>query len=277
MRGKFLGTRGTYPVSNRSVEKYGGSTPCVQLRCGDERIILDAGTGILGLNFRKYLDQPTINILLTHLHMDHIQGLGFFKPLFIRGKKINIWGPAGLSETLRSRLNRFLSPPIFPLPLRDIPCDLTINEIADSEFQIGSFSIKSEFVIHRGATVGYRITCDGKTLTYMPDHEPMIGTAKLYDSNCWLSGYRLAKNADILIHDAQYTKEEYPNCMGWGHSSIEHAINFARRAECKKLFLFHHDPEHSDKFLEGMLSTARELANDEFEVELARQGKSYSL
>lgn len=277
MRFKFLGTRGTYPISKRSVKKYGGDTPCLQVRHDQERLILDAGTGILGINADRYVDLPHIHILLTHLHLDHIQGLAFFKPLFIPGKKVTIWGPAGHSETLRTRLNRYLSPPIFPVALRDIPCELTINELDNSEIQIGSFSIRSEFIIHRGPTLGYRIECGNKTLAYLPDHEPMISSPSLYDGDKWVSGFYLAQDADVLIHDTQYTEEEYATRNGFGHSSIQHTINFARRTHCKRVFMFHHDPEHNDKFLAGMLSTARDLAKEDLKVDLAKQGNSYTV
>ena len=277
MKVTFLGTRGTYPSSNPSVKKYGGSTPCIEIKHKKDRLILDAGTGILGVKFKKYIDLPSIHILLTHLHMDHIQGLGYFKPLFIPGKNIHIWGPSSSFESLRDRLNRFLSPPIFPFPLRDIPCNLQIHEISNSEFQIGPFQIKSDFVIHPGPTVGYRIECDSKSVVYLPDHEPMIGTTKLYSSNRWVSGYHLCKHADVLIHDAHFSESEYEESIGWGHSSVNQAVEFARRTNCKKLFLFHHHPEHSDEFLEQMLEKARNLSGQEFDVILSKQGKSHGL
>lgn len=278
MKFRFLGTRGSYPTATSKNRKYGGSTPCVEVKAKKQRLILDAGTGILGLDFKKYFALPRIDILLSHLHMDHIQGLGFFKPLFFPGKEVHIWGPGGSTNDLKARLNRFLSPPIFPLPLRDIPCDLHIHEVTNSTFQIGDFNIRSEFIIHPGPTVGYRIERGHKSLVYIPDHEPMIGLADLYSENKWVSGYFLSKDADVLIHDAQYTLEEYSSRVGWGHSSAKHVLDFALRTKSKKLFLFHHDPEHSDDFLEEMLGSikSREDVNG-LQINLAEEGTIHKI
>lgn len=277
MKFTFLGTRGSYPISKKGNKKYGGSTPCVEIIDKKERLIIDAGTGILNIDFDFYFKASRIDILLTHLHMDHIQGLGFFKPLFIPGKEIHIWGPAGINSTLQSRLNRFLSPPIFPLPLRDIPSNLIIHEIGNSNFSIGTFNITSEFVIHPGPTVGYRIEKDGRSLVYIPDHEPMIGSLKLFKENKWISGFDLANNADILIHDNQYSDQEYMIKIGWGHSSSSHVIEFAEKTNIKKLFMFHHDPEHSDVILNNILAHAKSQITGNLKVKLASQGKTYTV
>jgi phosphoribosyl 1,2-cyclic phosphodiesterase len=277
MKFTFLGTRGSYPTSKKGNKKYGGSTPCIEVKDNDNRLILDAGTGILNIDFDFYFKASRIDILLTHLHMDHIQGLGFFKPLFIPNKEIHIWGPGGTSSSLKSKLNRFLSPPIFPLPLRDIPSNLTIHEIGNSDFSIGPFKIKSRFVIHPGPTVGYRIEKDKNSLVYLPDHEPMIGSKKLYKENKWISGYFLSKDADILIHDAQYTDEEYQKKIGWGHSSTSHILELAQRANIKNLFMFHHDPEHSDEKLSEMLRNSKDKCDKDIKIRVATQGKSYNV
>lgn len=277
MKFRFLGTRGSYPTSNEENNTYGGSTPCIEVEHDEKKIILDAGTGILGLDFQAYFDSERIDILLTHLHMDHIQGLGFFKPLFFPKKEVHIWGPGGSTNSLYSRLNRFLSPPLFPLPLRDLPCELTIHEVTNSNFQIGPFKINSEFIIHPGPTVGYRIQCDDKVLTYIPDHEPMIGSTELYNDNKWVSGYELGKEADVLIHDSQYTDEEYQSRFGWGHSSTKLVIDIAERMKVKNLFMFHHDPEHSDSFLNEMLNSIKESRELTVNVSLAKQGKEVVL
>ena len=274
---KFLGTRGSYPTSTEANKYYGGSMPCVEVKYEEKRLILDAGTGILGLDFQLYFKQPRIDILLSHLHVDHIQGLGFFKPLFIPGKEVHIWGPGASTESLKSRLNRFLSPPLFPLPLRDLPCDLHIHELTNGTTDINGFKVRSEFIIHPGPTMGYRIEKDKKILTYIPDHEPMIGSMELYESNKWISGYYLGKGADALIHDAQYTVEEYQPRVGWGHSSIKHTLDFAKRTKVKRLFMFHHDPDHSDEFLKDMLHEAQETVNGDLEVNMAIQMQEIEL
>jgi ribonuclease BN (tRNA processing enzyme) len=249
----------------------------VEVSNEQNRLILDAGTGILGLDFEIYAHLPRIDILLTHLHMDHIQGLAFFKPLFNKDMEVHIWGPGGTSDSLKSHLNRYLSPPLFPLSIRELPCKLQIHEVSNTIFNIGSFEITSAFVIHPGPTVGYRIKEDTKIITYIPDHEPMVGSQELYKNDNWVSGLPLCKNADVLIHDTMYTEEEYQTKIGWGHSSTEHVIQIARRASIKKLYLFHHHPEHSDAFLEQMLQDVKQRNKEAFEILLATQGMEYEL
>ena len=278
MKVKLHGTRGSYPTSNSENTRYGGSTPCVEIKAGNERLILDAGTGILQLNNENYYNEADkIVILLTHLHMDHIQGLGFFRPLFNPNKEIHIYGPGGSANSLFSRLNRFLSPPLFPIPLRDIHGQLSIHELTNSSIQIGNFFIKTKFVIHPGATIGYRIQYQDKVLTYIPDHEPMVGKQELYNDEKWLSGYDLARNADVLIHDAQYSSKEYSTKIGWGHSTMHHAAEFSKKSEVKHLVLFHHDPVHTDETKDQMFQSFMESHDYDFKIELAVQGQEINL
>lgn len=274
---KFLGTRGSYPCPEKENSRYGGNTSCVELRNQQTNLILDAGTGILNLDLDFYTQLPRIDILLTHLHMDHIQGLAFFKPLFRKGIDVHIWGPQGNFDSLRSRLNRYLSPPLFPIPLRDLPCNLHIHEVTNSTFRIGSFEITSAFVIHPGPTVGYRVQHRDKVLTYIPDHEPMIGSLDLYPKDKWVSGLSLCQKADVLIHDAMYTDQEYAKKIGWGHSTSQHALQMASRAQVKKLFLFHHDPGHSDAFLDQVIADLQQNNNGSIDVQLAAQEKEYDV
>ena len=271
------GTRGSYPTSNKDTEHFGGSTSCVELVNDNHRIILDAGTGILNIDIANYKDMPRIDIVLTHLHMDHIQGLGFFKLLFDPSKEIHIWGPAGNSQTLFHRLCRFISPPIFPVSLYDYPSDIHIHEITNSTFDIQDFKLHSSFVCHPGPTVGYRIECNSSTLTYIPDHEPILGLTELYKDSDWLTGYDLAKDTDLLIHDAQYDSEGYKNCVGWGHCSMHHASEFAKKTNAKKLVMFHHDPAHTDDHKNKMFDHFKSNNDYDFDMELAVQGKVYEL
>ena len=277
MRVKFYGTRGSYPTSKKEEEYYGGSTPCVEITEGEERIILDSGTGILGMDMEELDKSNRIDILLTHLHMDHIQGLGFFKWMFNPNKEVHLWGPGGSNSSLSSRLNRYLSPPLFPLPLRDMPCNLIIHEIKNSSFSIGNFHIHSEFISHPGPTIGYRIHCNSKSVTYIPDHEPMIGKQNLYKEDDWVSGFGLAKDTDLLIHDAQYGIAEYMTKIGWGHSSLLHAAEFSRRTKAKRLVMFHHDPGHSDQHRTQMLVDFLAKYSYDFEIEMAVQGSEIEI
>jgi phosphoribosyl 1,2-cyclic phosphodiesterase len=187
--------------------------------------------------------------------MDHIQGLGFFEILHDPEVYVHIWGPASPAASLRHRLARYLSPPLFPVRLRDIP-RLTLHEVADEEFVVGGAHITAAYVCHPNPTLGFRIRADGGTVTYLPDHEPALGAQRFPLSAEWTSGYGLAAGADLLIHDAQYTAEEYNAHVGWGHSSLQHALAFAACAGAKQLVPFHHDPTHTDDDIDRMMAEA---------------------
>ncbi len=277
MKVKFHGVRGSYPSSNPLHQNYGGNTPCIEVIEGEKRIILDAGTGILGIDFDAYSDSERIDIFLTHLHMDHIQGLGFFRPLFNPNQKVHIWGPKDSKETLQMRLNRFLSPPLFPIPLRDIPSQLEIHEMPETPLDLGPFRIISEYISHPGPTLGYRIQSGAKAMAYLPDHEPVIGKSALYPEDEWVSGFKLATHADLLIHDSQYSSEEYESRYGWGHSSFEMAVEFGGRVGAKRLVLFHHDPTHEDTQLDKMFSKTMQKKHLDFSVQMAVQGQEIEI
>ncbi|HEY8172666.1 MAG TPA: MBL fold metallo-hydrolase, partial [Dehalococcoidia bacterium] len=238
--------------------RYGGNTSCVEVRAEDGTLlVLDAGTGIRALGERVNGSVSRIDLLLTHMHMDHIQGLGFFKPLYEPGMDVHIWGPPSLSYDLRARLARYLSPPLFPVSLRDLPSKPTLHNIVRSQFSIGPFEIESDLVCHPGPTLAYRIREGSRVLAYMPDHEPALA-AGLFPPDCsWMSGYRIAEGADVLIHDAQYAGDEYEEHLGWGHSSLPQAFLFAGAARVKKLVTFHHDPAHDDAALDRLLADVR--------------------
>src|SRR5690349_11498296 len=244
------GVRGSIPTTSPDTQLYGGNTSCVEVDADGWLLLLDAGSGIQGLNSSANVKISRIDILLTHLHMDHIQGLGFFGPLFNPSSEIHIWGPAGNSQSVRGRLGRYFSPPLFPVYFRNLTCKLILHEIGKSSFTIGPFAIQSDYVIHPGPTVGFRIQHRRGVFTYIPDHEFSLGynIEKGKDVK-WVSGSALASGADLLMHDAQYTKEEYESKQGWGHSSMDDTIEFARLNEVKKLLLTHHDPMRTDEEL----------------------------
>jgi len=254
---RFWGTRGSLATAGPETVRYGGNTACVELRAeGAPLVVLDAGSGIRALGATLGEDLPRIDILLSHLHMDHVQGLGFFAPLFRPGLEVHIWGPPSTTLSLRERLTRYLSPPLFPVALRDLASNLVLHDVPTQEpFELGSLTVTAALVIHPGPTVGYRITDGRTTLSYLPDHEPALGSRDFPEPAQWSSGFALAEGADLLIHDAQYTEAEYVERVGWGHSTLEHATGFAAAARVRQLATFHHDPTHDDATIDELLES----------------------
>jgi phosphoribosyl 1,2-cyclic phosphodiesterase len=269
------GARGSVPAPGPRMNRYGGNTSCVQitLKSGEE-LILDAGTGIrtLGLDLAG---RERINILLTHLHLDHIQGLMFFPPCFRSDAEITIWGPASPEASLEDRVARYISAPLSPVEVRELPCSVAFRDTPPTEWELGGATIRAEAVTHRGPTLGYRVTDGETTVAYIPDHEPALGAPLAQLEREWISGFDLAMDADLLIHDCQYTDEEYPDHIGWGHSALTDTLTFARRVEARRLLLFHHDPLHADEFLDDLHATARrrweELGGDATLVDMGME------
>jgi phosphoribosyl 1,2-cyclic phosphodiesterase len=254
MRVRLWGTRGSLASPGPDTVRYGGNTACVEVRCGDSLIVLDAGTGIrqLGASLREH--RGRIDLLLTHLHLDHLQGIGFFEPSFRPEVELHVWGPPSATEDLRQRLARYLSPPLFPVRLRDLGSHVLLHDVPIEPFRVGDVTILGQTVIHPDPTLGYRITHGDAVLAYLPDHEPALGAPGFPLSPAWTSGQDLAQGADLLIHDTQYTTEEYDARVGWGHSSLEHTWAFAVQAGVRRLVTFHHDPGHSDAQLDAMVA-----------------------
>lgn len=259
MRVRIWGCRGSVAAPGASTVRYGGNTSCVEVRLASgHALILDAGTGMRPLGVAMHDDLPVeLHILLTHLHLDHIQGLGFFRPLFAPALPIQIWGPTSPVEQLEQRISRYLSPPLFPVHLDDVPSTITFHDAPETPVTIGSATVRAAKVTHQGPTVGYRIEENGQTFVYLPDHEPSIGTSLRDVPADWMSGYDIARDADVLLHDAQYRDHEYEAHVGWGHSSIAHTMEFATKAGVDHVVLFHHDPYHDDDDLEHLLTEAR--------------------
>jgi len=261
VKAKVWGCRGSLAAPGPETVRYGGNTSCLELRPSDGRLlVIDAGTGARNLGIALGKDRPDrIDILLTHLHLDHIEGLGFFGPVWDETCEVHIWGPPSPLRTLREDIAKYFSPPLFPVHLDDLPSHLVIHDVPEGEWELGSARIRAQPVNHPGPTVGYRVEDEGKVLTYISDHEPALGVDMLAVSPDWVSGYALAYGADVLLHDSQYTEEEYPGRVGWGHSSIAHTVTFALITKARRLVMFHHDPLHSDAQLEIMLARAKEL------------------
>ena len=257
MRVKVWGARGSVPSPGPETTRYGGNTSCVQVTLSDGTVVvLDAGTGIRNLGLSLAGPAPRINILLTHLHLDHIQGLMFFAPAFRPRTQIVIWGPRSSEASLQDRIARYISAPLSPVEVRELPCEVSFREAPTSEWEIGPAQIRAGSVTHRGPTLGYRITEGDTSLCYIPDHEPGLGARLAELPPEWISGYDLARGASLLIHDCQYSDDEYADHVGWGHCPLTDALTFARRVEAQRVLLFHHDPLHSDDYLDAFYGAA---------------------
>ncbi len=278
MRVRLWGTRGSLPTPGPETARYGGNTVAVEVRSDDNSVIvLDAGTGIRNLGRTLPGTAKRVDVLLSHLHMDHIQGLGFFAPLYVPDMEVHIWGPPSPAEPLRSRLGRYMSPPLFPVRLRDLPCRLTVHEVPDGHVHIGPFAFDASLVCHPGPTVGYRITADGRSVTYLPDHEPGLGVRGPLLRDGWTSGCSLADDTDLLIHDGQYTDAQYAERVGWGHSTFDRAVEFANLTRSRKLVLFHHDPDHDDATLERLMRELIDRTRPSMPVSAGYEGEAIAL
>jgi phosphoribosyl 1,2-cyclic phosphodiesterase len=278
VRVAFWGTRGSLAAPGPETVRYGGNTSCLEVE-GDEGtlLVLDAGTGIRRLGARLAAAPRRIDILLTHLHMDHVQGLPFFAPLRMRDFEIHVWGPASPTMDLRARLGRYLAPPLFPVLIRDLASRLTLHEVPAAAFDVGEFRVTCAHVCHPGPTVGYRIEGARATVAYIPDHEPALGARAFPSEPAWTSGYGLAEGADLLVHDAQYAADEYAGRAGWGHSTLDDALAFAGLAGARHLATFHHDPGRDDDSLEALTSAAIARARPSFRVTPAAEGLGITL
>jgi phosphoribosyl 1,2-cyclic phosphodiesterase len=275
MKVSLKGVRGSIPTTGTEMSYFGGNTSCVTVVEEEWTLVLDGGSGLQKVKLPDTTSR--VDILLTHLHLDHIQGLGFFSALFNPSMDVHIWAPASATQSLHARLSRYLSPPLFPVLIRDLPCKLTLHDISNTRFEIGPFILDSRYVIHPGPTVGYRIEAQGRVLAYIPDHEPALGPSGLIHEKKWISGFDLAERADLLLHDAQYTSEEYKTKIGWGHSSMEDTLQLADMAEVKRLLLTHHDPAHNDARLHEIYSGLMNSTNKHVPFDLAREGTEIEL
>lgn len=248
MQARIWGARGSLASPGPDTVRYGGNTSCVEVELGDGTlVVLDAGTGIRELGERLVAASvKALHICLTHLHLDHLEGLPFFAPLWDGETEIDIWGPPSPITSLPERIGRYLSPPLFPRYLSDIRAKLRFHDVPEGAWQLGSARVVTAALAHPGPTVGYRLEEDGFALAYMPDHEPALVGDLADGATDWLSGFDVAERATVLLHDAQYFADEYEARIGWGHSSVEDSVRFARAAGAERLVLFHHDPSHSD-------------------------------
>lgn len=267
----FWGVRGSIACPGPETVRYGGNTPCVEMRLGSERLIFDGGTGLRVLGQSMLAQMPVkAHIFFTHSHWDHIQGFPFFSPAFIQGNRFDIYGAVSPNgATIEKRLTDQMTHPNFPVPMRVMQADLRFNSLEIGQtVEIGDIRVENALLNHPGEAIGYRINWQGYSAAYITDteHRP-----ERLDTNV----LRLASEADVMIYDATYTDEEYHSTKkGWGHSTWQEAIKLAKAAHVKKLVIFHHDPLHNDDFLDRL----GELAVQQFRnTIMAREGLVISL
>ena len=275
MRIKLWGTRGSIAASGPETVRYGGDTSAVEVRStAGDMIVLDGGSGLRPIGAVEVPER--IDILLSHLHMDHVQGLPFFAPMLDPEVEVHVWGPVSLSRTLRERLSRYLSPPLFPVRIRDL-ANVVLHDVIPGTFQIGNIEVRADLICHPGITLGYRLSENGSSLTYLPDHEPAFGEQRYPGPPDWTSGFDLASEADVLIHDAQYDDDEYETKVGWGHSSIGHLAEFAELTGVEKVVTFHHDPGHDDERLDALHERLEATIDGDIEVVRGTAGATLEL
>ena len=262
----FWGTRGSIPTPGVHTARYGGNTSCVAVTgARDQLVILDAGSGIrlLGRELMRVASMPmNLDILLSHTHWDHIQGLPFFQPLNTRGNSVRIYGAAQAGVPLEEILDRQMDPVVFPVPLKALAADLRITEISGGRFEIDGFLVEAFRLRHPGTTLGYKLVParGGRTIAYLTDNE--LGPGGSYDVPPeWRRELvRFLGGVDTLIHDGMYSEAMIESRAGWGHSTPEQAVDLAAEAGVRRLVLFHHEPEHDDAAIDALLVAARSFA-----------------
>jgi phosphoribosyl 1,2-cyclic phosphodiesterase len=283
----FWGTRGSIPTPGRMTEKYGGNTPCVSIIHKDINIIIDAGSGIrnLGIDimdgeFGPNTDSLSMHLFISHTHWDHIQGMPFFSPMYSTGNKFVIYGSPNKERFLESILRDQMDSDYFPVGMQALGADLSIKELSNESLQLGEVTVDwQEQVFHPGGSVRYRFNINGKKIVYASDVEiDRIYYPEKMTDNLEKMGKEYLEfidGADLLIADGQYTEDEYTYKSGWGHTSIPVIIEAAYRAGVKQVAMFHHDPVHSDKFLNELwakYSPSYQTANPPMNVFWAREG-----
>jgi phosphoribosyl 1,2-cyclic phosphodiesterase/CheY-like chemotaxis protein len=268
---KFWGTRGSNPVSGHEYVRFGGNTPCLEIRAEEDLVIIDAGTGIRALG-EAYQDFPqTINLLFSHTHWDHILAFPFFKPIYNSHHEIIIWTPVNFEKKAEAIFNEMLSYAYFPVRLKDIPAKVSFKDLNEGEtLSFGKIKLTTHYAYHPGSTLCFKISIANKTIGYATDNEFLIGyqgdPAHLNEQDSLLEDYRsqihFFKGCDTLIHEAQYTPLDYQNKSGWGHSSISNATLLIKYAQIKEWIVTHHDPQHTDEDLLKKLLLHQQILKD---------------
>jgi phosphoribosyl 1,2-cyclic phosphodiesterase len=297
---RFWGVRGSIPTPGPGTVYYGGNTSCVEVRDGENIIILDAGSGLrlLGQDLTKEHGSTPMDLtlLLTHTHWDHIQGLPFFSPVYQPQNKIRIIGQREARQGLASVLSSQMESPFFPIGLKEVPANVRVEELSKDKFQIGRTRIEVCPALHPGGCVGYRLTAtSGKSVAFFPDNEvcgesseffqayrqtPRVKKFSGKNGSALRNLIEFVRGADVLIMDSQYDHAEYGSHIGWGHGCVDDVVALAVEANVGNLFLFHHDPDHDDAKISKMLRHGQALVKktkSKLKVAAAREGIKVSL
>jgi phosphoribosyl 1,2-cyclic phosphodiesterase len=266
----FFGVRGSTPCCSPAHLRYGGNTSCVVLESpGSEPIVCDLGTGLRGWGATQPLDGSFVaHALVSHLHFDHVQGLPFLAPADRPGARLDVYAPPQDEMSVAEAFRSFIQPPYFPVTCAELRGNYAFHEVADTEVVVGDAKVMVRSVPHVGLTNGYRIELGGASVAYVSDHQmPVDGTHDFPPSVL-----ELAADVDLLIHDAQYTPEEFAERAHWGHCTTDFAIDVALAAGAKRLALFHHDPLHTDEVVDQLAAAGQARAGDRLEVIAAAEG-----
>jgi ribonuclease BN (tRNA processing enzyme) len=278
----FFGVRGSCPTSSDQYRRYGGNTSCVLVEVeGEPPLVIDLGTGLRALG--EHLEVPLraaglplrANALLTHLHYDHVLGMPFFAPMRDPGAILDVYGPSQEGSSLREVLSGMVKPPFFPIFMSEFRGSLFFHDLDDkADLTLGAVAVKVRVVPHIGHTLGFRVEAGGRSLAYLSDHQAPVDRRSI-DAGV----LDLCRDADLVIHDAQYTDDEFVVHSDWGHSTEAYAVHVAREAGAKRLSLFHYDPSHTDRDIEDMVTHARRIAGGRkvLEVTAAAEGTTVDL
>lgn len=255
------GSRGSVPVSGNEYLKYGGDTTCMEIIGNDGTIIIvDAGTGIRKLgNDLSRGSLKNFNVIFTHAHWDHLMGFPFFKPIYTKGISLHLYGCPFAQASIKDILSKSMSPPYFPVNLEDLRADISYHGACSGGFNIGSIRVTPILLSHPNQGIGYKFVEEGKSFVFLTDNELAYKHPGGLDYREYLE---FSANADLLIHDSEYTREEYRATKGWGHSTFEDSLRLAMEAHVRQFGLFHHNQDRTDAALDGIVETCENTIGD---------------